>query len=136
MHYKRWHKHGDPHYCGIGGSGGRRVPAEQRFWPKVNKDGPVPVHVPELGPCWVWTGAKAPYGHGAFARGGKGRAVGSHRFAYELMVEPIPNGLCVLHRCDNPCCVNPEHLFLGTQADNMYDAIAKGRVPQLTSRRA
>lgn len=133
MHYRRWHKHGDPNICGIGGSGRRRIPPSERFWPKVNKAGPAPEHRPELGPCWEWTAGQAPHGYGAFAIGGREGAVGAHRFAYELLVGPIPDGLSVLHHCDNPPCCNPAHLFLGTRAENMYDAIAKDRVPQLTT---
>lgn len=65
-----------------------------------------------------------------------GRRVRGHRLAWEVAYGPIPPGLGVLHRCDNPKCVNPEHLFLGTQKDNVHDAIAKGRFrygPKLTA---
>ncbi|MDP9301284.1 MAG: HNH endonuclease [Actinomycetota bacterium] len=75
--------------------------------------------------CWPWMGSRIPFGHGRFAV--DGRLVAAHRFAYELLVGPIPEGLCVLHRCDNPPCCNPDHLFLGTIADNNADMIAKGR---------
>jgi hypothetical protein len=70
--------------------------------------------------CHVWTST--------LATGGYGRVlVSAHRLAWELAHGPIPDGLLVLHRCDNPPCCNPEHLFLGTVADNMADKTAKGR---------
>jgi hypothetical protein len=93
---------------------------EERFWLKVNKSGPVVRD--DLGPCWVWTGRTRNTGYGGF-----GRSWLAHRFAWELTNAPIADGLCVLHRCDNPPCVNPAHLFLGTQADNNRDCGAKGR---------
>jgi len=89
--------------------------AEDRFWAKVNKNGE----------CWIWTGAKLPKGYGHFYSGEK--TVLASRWSYEYAYGLIPEGLMVLHRCDNPPCVNPEHLFLGTMQDNIDDMIAKGR---------
>jgi len=76
--------------------------------------------------CWLWLGALDHDGYGSFyvKRNVEPKA---HRFSYELYCEPIPENLSVLHKCDNPCCVNPDHLFVGTQDDNMKDMKNKGR---------
>lgn len=95
-----------------------------RFWAKVNRQGPVVRE--DLGPCWVWTASLRPNGYGQLKfRGRAGRK--AHRVSWELHNGPIPPGASVLHRCDNPACVRPEHLFTGVQATNMKDMDAKGR---------
>ncbi len=76
--------------------------------------------------CWLWIGTCGAYRYGAIRVSGK--TIRAHRFSYERFVGPVPNGLFVLHRCDVSCCVNPTHLFLGTQLDNMRDAQQKGRL--------
>ena len=76
--------------------------------------------------CWIWTGARNPAGYGGFNVRRQQRL--AHRVAWTMERGAVPDGLCVLHRCDNPPCVNPDHLFLGTQLDNVADMIDKGRV--------
>ena len=92
-----------------------RLSLEDRFWSKVNKNKS----------CWEWIGAKFSSGYGVIRVSGKSKR--SHRVSYELNVGPIPEGMSVLHKCDNPVCVNPVHLFVGTQQDNMKDRGDKGR---------
>ena len=75
--------------------------------------------------CWNWTGTKHQYGYGIFIV--KNKSLRAHRFSYELHKGPIPTGLVVLHSCDNPLCVNPDHLSVGTRGDNNRDAVSKGR---------
>jgi hypothetical protein len=105
-----------------------RRPLKDRFWAKVNKDGPVPAHRPELGPCWLWTAMKNPRGYGCVQKDNARKTfLLAHRVSWELYFTSIPAGLCILHRCDNRRCVRPDHLFLGTKADNMADRYAKGR---------
>lgn len=77
--------------------------------------------------CWIWQAARLPKGYGAFVSKSHPLSGRAHRAAWELYVGPIPAGLWVLHRCDNPPCVNPAHLFLGTASDNTADMMAKGR---------
>ena len=96
---------------------------EVRFWKRVNKHGPI--H-PKVGQCWIWVG-KLFQGKGYGQFGIIGRTVRAHRFSWELRFGPVPEGLCVLHQCDNPGCVNPNHLFLGTNKDNTADMDRKGR---------
>ncbi len=92
------------------------VSTEDRFWSKVRKtdDG-----------CWFWLGGKIK-GYGRFAIDRR-RYVRAHRYSFELTRGPVPDGLGVLHECDNPGCVRPDHLFVGTDADNVADRDAKGR---------
>jgi hypothetical protein len=81
--------------------------------------------------CWAWIGSKNIYGYGRFKKSlgtrDKFIMVAAHRYSYEMHKGEIPNGLFVCPSCDNPPCVNPDHLWLGTPADNTHDMIAKGR---------
>jgi len=101
----------------------RRASLAERFWSRVDKtDG-----------CWAWTGTVESGGYGALSwEGHKRRAP---RLSWELHYGPIPPGLFVCHHCDNPPCVRPDHLFVGTLADNNHDRDAKGRQVSLSGER-
>lgn len=112
-HYRRWRTHGDP----LMDARAQRTPISERFWQKVKKtDG-----------CWLWIGSRDTNGYGRIGTGGKTGLASAHRVSYELTNGQIPDGLHVLHSCDNPSCVRPDHLSLGTHTDNMRDMWAKQR---------
>jgi hypothetical protein len=93
-------------------------PAIDRFEAKI-------IRLPIIG-CWLWEGAVDLNGYGRF-RAHDG-AMLAHRFSYEFHIGPIPAGMYACHSCDVPSCCNPAHLFIGTQRDNMRDAVIKGRI--------
>lgn len=94
-----------------------------RFWSKVQKN--------EIG-CWLWTAHTVGNGYGQIWSGGEFFL--AHRIAYLLAIGPIESGKLICHRCDNPRCVRPEHLFQGTVRDNANDSLSKGRHPQATKK--
>lgn len=120
MHAARLARHGD--FDTVKATEGQYVrgrTAIQRFLNKVDGDGPVPAHRPELGPCWVWTGnhtRKPPHGHGRFYVGKQG--ILAHRWSYEYFVGAIPAKLEVDHLCRNRSCVRPDHLDPVTHREN------------------
>lgn len=91
----------------------------KRFWSHVDKSGD----------CWLWTGSRDKDGYGR-VKGPTGRLLRAHRVAWEITYGDLPVNMLVCHRCDNPGCVRPTHLFLGTQSVNMQDAEQKGRIPR------
>lgn len=100
----------------------RKLSVEQRFNKFV-----VPSQCDQ--DCWRWKGTKYGMGYGQLSAviNGRKTAISAHRLSYTLYVGTIPTGLCVLHKCDNPECTNPKHLFLGTPGDNVRDKHSKGR---------
>jgi hypothetical protein len=105
------HSKGNPH-------GNRPVPLHLRFWTKVDKSG--------ANGCWIWTAARSSHGYGKIG-GPSRRILKAHRVAWELVHGSIPEGFLVCHHCDNPPCVNPDHLYLGTHKDNSRDMVVRGR---------
>lgn len=94
----------------------KRTPLIERLMAKVTK----------TDTCWLWTGSLQRSGHGAIGAGGdNGKVLKTHRVAYEYYKGPIPTGLQVNHICDVPNCVNPDHLYAGTRADNDRDRVAR-----------
>ena len=89
---------------------------KERFWEKVSKSAG----------CWEWTANKIN-GYGRIGLTSSRKAIFAHRLRYEIHYGPVPDGMFVLHKCDNPGCVRPDHLFLGTKADNNRDRAQKGR---------
>lgn len=105
----------------------RQATLPKLFWKYVRK-----------GPhCWAWVGDTAPRGYGrVWNRGGNPTRFAAHRLSYMLHYGDIPDGLCVLHACDNPNCVRPDHLHLGTNMDNSREAMSRGRLSRGTDRPA
>ena len=115
-HYRRWKKYGDP-------EGGRYrfhgASMEEAFrWH-------MPGDPPAGGDCWEWSSSRNQYGYGQIGVGDK--IPGAHVVAYEIFVGPVPNGKLVRHVCDNPPCVSPRHLLVGTHQDNSDDKVARAR---------
>lgn len=93
------------------------IPLETKFWSRVQRH--------NHDECWIWGGTIGQHGYGILSI--SGRPLRVSRLSWEINVGPIPEGLCVLHKCDNPACVNPSHLFVGTLKDNTQDMLRKGR---------
>ena len=122
MHYGRWKRYGDPLTKNRTGVKVIGSPAE-RFWAKVDKDGPAPMYRPALGPCWLWTGSRSVAGYGSFnVHGGRRTEAAdvklAHRFSYELAFGSIPTGMEIDHLCFVHDCVRPIHLEAVTPAEN------------------
>lgn len=101
-----------------------RNPISVRFWSKVDKNGPGhTIH----GQCWIWTASKFTHGIGYGQCSYNGKNIVAHRVSWSISNGEIPKNSLVLHKCDNPICVRPDHLFLGTHKDNMQDMYCKGR---------
>lgn len=102
---------------------------EERFWPKVDKNGPIQPHMDTC--CWPWLGSIMSNGYGYLYNGEKGANQTAHHASWTIHNGPLKKGRRVLHRCDYTLCVRPDHLFEGSQRDNVLDAISKGRWTQI-----
>lgn len=102
----------------------RRTPLSERFWSKVNKNGPR--HPRLKSKCWVWTGHTHPKGHGMLSDWPR-KPLYAHRVSWQLRHGEVRNAKHVLHKCDVARCVNPRHLYLGTNLDNIRDRVLHGR---------
>lgn len=100
---------------------------DENFFSHVNFDGPLIADRPELGPCWLWTGAITEWKYGLYRFPGMNKNGFAHRYAYAQTYGAITSEELVCHHCDRPACVNPAHLWLGTNLQNARDKIAKGR---------
>ncbi len=127
MHYQRDRNHGDVGVAGTARRGPKPVDLEERFWPKVDKDGPLSEARPDLGPCWIWLGNRTNLGYALFHVNVAGKWVKrkAHTVAYEIEVGPAPPGLEPDHLCRVPRCVNPSHLEWVTHREN----VLRGRSP-------
>lgn len=115
LHYKRWNEYGRLELAQP------RGPLEDRFFAKIDKTSS------KCG-CWLWAGARTGKGYGAIQEAGKGsKMVLAHRLSYTIHKGPIEKGLLILHSCDTPQCVNPDHLRAGSQSENILESFAKGR---------
>src|SRR5438270_816057 len=113
---------------------GQGRPLAERFEAKIDRSGPVHPHLGT--PCWLWRGKRSESRYAYISKEPPATGnIPAHRASWELFHGPIPDGLWVLHKCDVRSCVNPDHLFLGTNADNMRDMAEKGRARNPTADR-
>lgn len=117
------YKRNSSNYCSLGCKYiGSCLPVDKRFWERVDRNGPIQPHMNT--PCWQWTGTMESKGYGTMRV--RGRPMKAHRLS--LQIHGInPGNMFVCHHCDNPACVNPDHLYLGSGMDNVKDMISRGR---------
>jgi HNH endonuclease len=118
IHYRRFLRHGDPLVM----TTNHDKTFDERFWMKVDKNGPIPDYAPHLGPCWIWTASLEGGGYGAIGDGKKKKR--AHRYSYEQLVGDIPDGLELDHLCRVRNCVRPDHLEPVTRRENVMRGIS------------